>query len=84
VRDGEAVRVRYEVRVGTPLGRVLLSAVPHVRAATARARATVVVEVDVASMEMLTEVLRPYLAPGVELERLRVTTGDRVTQLRTS
>ena len=80
--DGTAVRVPYEIHVGTALGRVLLSAVPPVRSATARARATVVVEVP--STELLPEVLHTMLAPGVELELLRITAGDRAAQLRTS
>ena len=79
--DGGQVRVPYEIHVGTALGRVLLSAVPHVRSATARGRATVVV--DVASTDELPAVLRSLLAPGVELELLRVRADDRTAQLRT-
>ena len=74
-----AVRIHYEVRVGAPLGPMLLSAVPHVRAASAGAQATVVVEAE--SLDAAAEVLRTLLAPGVELERLRVTVENRVAQL---
>jgi hypothetical protein len=77
--DGAAVRVSYEVRVGAPLGPVLLSAVPHVRAASAGAHATVVVEA--VDPDMIADVLRVLLVPGVELEVLRVTADGRLPQL---
>lgn len=77
--EGGAVRVPYEVHVGSALGRMLLSAVPHVRSATARATAVV----EAAGTDVLPRVLRGLLVPGVELELLRSTVGDRVAQLRT-
>ncbi|WP_043499363.1 hypothetical protein [Georgenia sp. SUBG003] len=68
--DAAAVRVPYEVRVGTALGPILCAAVPHVRSATTATRVTLVLEA--ASLEAVVDVLRSILVPGVALELLRV------------